>query len=1189
VSLVQAIKLRDGGDVIAEMVGARRVSQETKDPLERRLLNVVEEMAIAAGVRLPKVYVMDEESGINAFAAGYDVSNAVVAVTRGTLEALNRDELQGVVAHEFSHILNGDTWLNIKMMGTLAGIVFIGAIGEFLMRSQRDSDSRDARAAIAIFAVGLALFIIGYVGLFFARLIKAAVSRQREFLADASSVQFTRNPDGIAGALDQIRSSTEGALISNRYAEDMSHMFFGQSIRVWAGGLLDTHPPLAERIKRVHPRFAVADYRKNRAKSEVPASASPEAQFGSAAVSGFAGSESPVNQAGRRSADLGAAWGRSAGESAKLVGALSASKIDYASRLLAQLPGGLRESVRGVEGARAAIVALLLAPKDEVMQQQFEAMKAAGVGGLAERARAAVAFTRRLGPAFHLPVIDLALPAIKAAPEEARKELFNAIQAVINADRRVSLHEFVVLTLVQHQLAPKGKPSTAGNAKLSELRAEAGTVLGLVAHVGKRTDATGERAEELQKAMRAGAKEMGLGDEAPAATLTLQAAAAALEALKALAPMQKALLVKGLFAAASADGTIRVAEAELMRLVGAVLECPLPPLLEEIDPASLAATDAALAMIWASGIPEAFGATTPGSLYLIGALLAALPVLLISAYYVFKLREDGAAIAGLVGAREVTPDTRDALEQRLLHAVEECALAAGVRVPRVFVLDRESGINALTVGLGPPHSVIVVTLGAVRNLNHDELGGLLGHEFVHLMSPDARLHHRMMAILSGVVLVGAYGAWLMRSSRGNSSRRDDSAGGYLIGLALFAIGYPGLALARLVKAAMLRGRESEVDAAAVAFTRSPAGLAGALDQIRVSGSGAAIAGRYAEDLSHMCFSAPLPVALPQLFAMHPPLEERIRRVLPDFGAKEYRAARAAPDTERAPVTAWPVAVVGKRPEDQAHAWPRSIEASVALVGKLDPAALEHVRYLVASLPVQLRDAARSQTQAPGLAAALMLAPLAEVMERQLAAARAAGAPWLADAAPALAPAAVALPSEQRAALVELALPAIAALPAERHAQMLAGLEALIRADRRASYRAYGLLAFLRAQREPAPPGAPSLSSRGAEAVLALSFLAHGGRGAGKDADLAVEIAFGLGVHQLALDAVLAERAALTPATVGGALCALRALAPAEKERLLTALFVMVVRDGKILVSEAMLLRLIAAVLECPLGPFLQEG
>ena len=160
-SLVQAIKLRDGGDVIAEMVGARRVSQETNDPLERRLLNVVEEMAIAAGVRLPKVYVMDEESGINAFAAGYDVSNAVVAVTRGTLEALNRDELQGVVAHEFSHILNGDTWLNIKMMCTLAGIVFIGAIGEFLMRSQRDSDSRDARAAIAIFAVCLALFIIG--------------------------------------------------------------------------------------------------------------------------------------------------------------------------------------------------------------------------------------------------------------------------------------------------------------------------------------------------------------------------------------------------------------------------------------------------------------------------------------------------------------------------------------------------------------------------------------------------------------------------------------------------------------------------------------------------------------------------------------------------------------------------------------------------------------------------------------------------------------------------------------------------------------------------------------------------------------------------------------------------------------------------------------------------------------------
>jgi len=214
------------------MVGARLVPSNTADPLERRLRNVVEEMAIASGVRVPEVYVMDDERGVNAFAAGWDVSGAVVAVTRGTLETLTRDELQGVIAHEFSHILNGDMRLNVRMIGVLAGIVFISSIGEFIMRSMRGS--RDGKGGLVL--AGLALFIIGYVGLFFARLIKSAVSRQREFLADASSVQFTRNPDAIAGALDQIRSSGAGTLIANRYAEEMSHMFFGAAVKVRLGG-----------------------------------------------------------------------------------------------------------------------------------------------------------------------------------------------------------------------------------------------------------------------------------------------------------------------------------------------------------------------------------------------------------------------------------------------------------------------------------------------------------------------------------------------------------------------------------------------------------------------------------------------------------------------------------------------------------------------------------------------------------------------------------------------------------------------------------------------------------------------------------------------------------------------------------------------------------------------------------------
>jgi Zn-dependent protease with chaperone function len=254
------VQLSSGGKAVAEMVGARRVSPDTRDALERRLMNVVEEMSIASGVRVPGVYVMDGEAGINAFAAGYDVSDSIVAVTRGTLETLNRDELQGVVAHEFSHILNGDMRLNIRMIGVLAGIVFIGSIGEFIMRSQRGGSDSKGRCRYS--SAGLALLLIGYIGSVFRAphqgrgLAPARVPRRR--LERAVHAQSGRH----RGALDQIGASSAGALIANRHAEDVSHMFFGQGIEVKLSGLFDTHPPLEERIARVHSRFDREGYRK---------------------------------------------------------------------------------------------------------------------------------------------------------------------------------------------------------------------------------------------------------------------------------------------------------------------------------------------------------------------------------------------------------------------------------------------------------------------------------------------------------------------------------------------------------------------------------------------------------------------------------------------------------------------------------------------------------------------------------------------------------------------------------------------------------------------------------------------------------------------------------------------------------------------------------------------------------------
>ena len=582
VSLWNIMMLRAGGGAaVAKMVEARRVAPSTSDPLERRLLNVVEEMAIAAGTRVPAVYIMDQESGINAFAAGYDISNTIVAVTRGALETLNRDELQGVIGHEFSHIVNGDMSLNVRMIGVLAGIVFVGAVGGFILRTTGNSKEKEAGA---IFAIGMALFVIGYIGLFFARLIKASVSREREYLADASSVQFTRNPDGLAGALDQIRASGRDSLVVNRHAEDVSHLFFGEAISVGLEGLFATHPPLDDRIRRVNPRFQPQGYRGARPKAS---DVMPDV---SAAAVGFVGSaagDSASSEA--RAGDSGQAWGHSPHESAALVGAVDDKKVDMAKRILAAIPASVRERVREPDGACATLVAMLLAQNDAVMEEQLTATKTAGVAKLGVAAGAVAREMRGIGPAYYLPLIDLALPALKLASAESQADLLTGLQAVIHADRRVSMFEFVVFTLVRSQFSTRTGHAAPKYKAIGEVRDEVVFLLSLVAYAGLHRGPQAD--QEFEAAFRAGAKELGIADATPVGrgAVGLDDAGEVLTKLRELAPMPKAVLVKGLFAAVTADGSIRVIEAALMRMIGAVLDCPLPPLLEDLDPETLEA------------------------------------------------------------------------------------------------------------------------------------------------------------------------------------------------------------------------------------------------------------------------------------------------------------------------------------------------------------------------------------------------------------------------------------------------------------------------------------------------------------------------------------------------------------------------------------------------------------------------
>src|SRR5690606_28971990 len=281
---------RQGGSVVAGLLGGLPVNPATDDPDERRLVNVVEEMAIASGVPVPAIYVLPGEESINAFAAGYGVHDAAVAVTRGALKHLTRDELQGVIAHEFSHILNGDMRLNIRLIGLLHGLLLLALIGRVLLRSGGRSRGRrkEKGGSVQVALIGLGLVLLGYIGVFFGKLIKAAASRQREYLADAAAVQFTRNPEGIAGALKKIGALGAGSRIVHPRAEELSHLYFASGLRSSFAGLFATHPPLVERIRRIDPSFS-GDFEgvfEAAAAREALAAGPQEAQHGTAARHG---------------------------------------------------------------------------------------------------------------------------------------------------------------------------------------------------------------------------------------------------------------------------------------------------------------------------------------------------------------------------------------------------------------------------------------------------------------------------------------------------------------------------------------------------------------------------------------------------------------------------------------------------------------------------------------------------------------------------------------------------------------------------------------------------------------------------------------------------------------------------------------------------------------------------------------
>lgn len=577
-SLYQMIRLAAGGEVVARSVGARRVPPETRDPLERRLLNVVEEMAIASGVSVPRVYIMDREASINAFAAGFSPNDAVVAVTRGTLESLKRDELQGVVAHEFSHILNGDMRLNMRLMGLLFGILVIALLGN-QMREVRISarDEKSGGAVMAYLLLSLALTAIGYIGVFFGRLIQAAVSRQREFLADASAVQFTRNPDGIGGALRRIARNARGSLIGHPRAEAASHMYFGQAVSPRLSDLLATHPPLRERIRRVYGgRIPEGELPPVEPPGEAPAA--PGAA-GFAAAAGEAAPDIGFGRGNRRFVDPRdlEVVAKESRPVLDAVGKPQVQHVDYSARLLATIGPELREAMRTARGARAAPYGLVLALGGAAREEHLALLRERGEDvDLANRIAQSI---RSLGGAYRLPLLELALPGLKEMDDAARAQFLQTLERLMAVDRRISLGNFVLTVILERRLrADAAKATPVSFRSLAPLAGEIGLLLSLIAYAGKNEDA--------RAAFDRGLAAAGAGIEARLLdqnAVTLAAARAALKRLNELAPMPKGLLVKSCVECALADGQLRVAEAELLRAIATAVDCPLPPFVERME------------------------------------------------------------------------------------------------------------------------------------------------------------------------------------------------------------------------------------------------------------------------------------------------------------------------------------------------------------------------------------------------------------------------------------------------------------------------------------------------------------------------------------------------------------------------------------------------------------------------------
>jgi Zn-dependent protease with chaperone function len=556
-SLYKIKSLSGGGDKIAQQMNGEIVFSDSSDFKRKRLHNIVEEMAIASGVPVPSVYII-RGSGINAFAAGHSYSDAVIGVSSGALEQLTRDELQGVIAHEFSHILNGDMRINIRLIGVLHGILLIGLIGSYLLRFT--PRSRNSKGSGGFVVMGIGLVIVGYSGTFFGNLIKAAVNRQREYLADSAAVQFTRNPGGIAGALIRIGSTKNGSLIKQAGVEEISHALFSQGLT----SLFATHPPLKKRIKRILPTWDG---------TFTPLTATPRPEKDTKSK------QTPKEPFSKKDIGMVAAAGAAVIHGRKIVGQvgrLSQDNITSARQFIDTLPKKLTQAVHTPYGAQALLFSIVLDREENERRKQLLYLEATLDHGTYNEVTGLTTLVASLKSGQRLPVVDLALPSLRQLSSNQYQIFKEILMALIAADKKMSFFEWVLQKVVIHHLDGTFSNSARTITKEPSIRraGEAGAIL-LSVFLNNMKQGGLSRQEVVDEIIL-NTRWLETNKLHNTEKISLKELDVALDDLVGLKPRFKKMLLEACATVVMADNQVSTQETELLRAIASSLNCPMP-------------------------------------------------------------------------------------------------------------------------------------------------------------------------------------------------------------------------------------------------------------------------------------------------------------------------------------------------------------------------------------------------------------------------------------------------------------------------------------------------------------------------------------------------------------------------------------------------------------------------------------